>query len=143
MTVFRFEPAREWSTLSDRMRKFFEDISEGITFETGTYNPRVDVSEDNEYVYVTADLPGMKREDIKLSIQDEVLTIKGEKKRAESDEKRTYYRAERCYGSFSRSFTLPVEVDGEKVKAKFEDGVLNIELPKVTKKVSERPIEIK
>jgi len=125
------------------MRKFFDDISEGFTFEVGSYTPRVDIAEDDENVYVTAELPGVKKEDIKLSIQDDVLTIKGEKKREDKEVKKNYYRAERCYGSFSRSFTLPVEVDSEKVDARFEDGVLHIELPKLTKKVVEKSIEIK
>jgi HSP20 family protein len=143
MTFIRIDPGREWATLSDRMRKFFTDISEGFTFEAGSYTPRVDVADDEEKVYVMVEVPGIKKDEIKLSIQDDVLTIKGEKKKQDIEERKNYYRAERCYGFFSRSFTLPVEVDTESIKAQLEEGVLYIEFPKVTKKSSEKSIDIK
>lgn len=97
----------------------------------GTWLPAVDVSETGAEIVVKAELPGMSKDDIELNLQDNVLTVKGEKKQEKKEEKENYHRVERSYGSFSRSFTLPADVDQENVQANFKDGVLMITLPKV------------
>jgi HSP20 family protein len=96
----------------------------------GRLAPSVDISEDDENYIVTAELPGTKREDVTVELEDDVLTIRGEK-RNERDEKKEKRRiVERSYGTFSRSFTLPANADGEKVSAKFDNGVLTVTIAK-------------
>jgi HSP20 family protein len=93
--------------------------------------PAADVIENKDNFLVTAELPGIRKEDIKVSIQDNVLTISGEKKRESETKGRTWHRVEREFGSFIRSFELPTTVHPDKIKADFKDGVLNVEIPKV------------
>lgn len=143
MTIFRFEPAKEVENLSKRMKKFIDEFPEGISFEVGGFNPRLDLAEDDTKIYVYVELPGVSKENVKLSLQDNILTIKGEKKKEIEDEKINYFRSERIFGAFSRAIELPVEVDMDNVSAKFENGVLYIELPKVQKAKKEKTIEIK
>lgn len=134
MTLIKFEPLRELETLHDRFQKFFDEFSNfGFPFNENFY-PRIDVSEDDDKINVTAEIPGVKKDQIKITLQDNILTIEGEKKKEEVKKDRNFYRAERMYGSFKRSFTLPVEVDSEKIEAKFEDGALNITLKKLEPK---------
>jgi HSP20 family protein len=113
-------------------------------FNSNVFTPRVDVTEDNENLYVTAEVPGVEKNDVKVSVVGDVLTISGEKKTEQRDEKKNYYRIERTQGSFSRSFTLPAEITVDKISADFKNGVLNITLPKTEEaKVVEKQIEIK
>jgi HSP20 family protein len=93
-------------------------------------SPSVDVFEEGDGVVVKAELPGMSREDIDVKVTDNIVTISGEKKKEEKIEKKNFYRMERSYGSFSRSFRLPTEVQAEKASAKFKGGVLEIRIPK-------------
>jgi HSP20 family protein len=131
MTLVKFNPFKELETLSERMRSLFDDLPTAFNWDfTSTFYPRVDISEDENNVYVTAELPGVDKKDVKVTLQDNVLTIEGEKKSEVKDEKKNYYRIERTYGSFCRSFALPAEVDPDKVKAKFENGMLMIEAAK-------------
>jgi len=143
MTIFRFEPAKEVENLSKRMKKFIDEFPDGISFEVGGYSPRLDLAEDEKSILINVELPGVSKESVKLSIQDDILTIKGEKKNDREDEKINYYRSERLFGAFSRSIELPVEVDVDNIGAKFENGVLSIELAKVQKETKEKVIEIK
>jgi len=92
--------------------------------------PPVDIFEEGENVIVKAELPGRRKEDIHVTLTEDTLTVSGEKKKEERVEKKDYHRLERSYGSFRRSFTLPVEVQNEKAAAKFKDGVLEIRVPK-------------
>lgn len=145
MTLIKFNPFKELETLSERMRSIFDDLPTAFNLDlTSSFYPRVDIAEDDQNVYVTAELPGVDKKDVKVSLQDNVLTIKGEKKSEVKDENKNYYRIERTYGSFCRSFQLPAEVDPDKVKAKFENGMLMIEAAKkeVTPR-NEKLIEIK
>lgn len=105
--------------------------------------PAVEIADaENEYT-VTAEVPGLKKEDISIDYDDGVLTIAGEKKEEVREEDKKYYLFERCYGSFERSFTLPNSVDGDKITAKVSDGVLTIHLPKLaTAASSSKKIEI-
>ncbi|MEW6418155.1 MAG: Hsp20/alpha crystallin family protein [Nitrospirota bacterium] len=93
-------------------------------------SPAIDLFTEGDDVVVKAELPGMKKDDINVSMTDNTITVSGEKKHEEKVEKKDYYRLERSYGSFSRSFSLPAEVQTEKVTAKFKDGILEIRIPK-------------
>ncbi|GAB4368988.1 MAG: Hsp20/alpha crystallin family protein [Kiloniellaceae bacterium] len=91
---------------------------------------RVDTSEDDKAYHVTAELPGMSEKDVEVTFADNMLTIAGEKKEEKEVKEKDYHRRERSFGSFRRSFTLPAEVDEDKISATFKDGVMTIELPK-------------
>ncbi len=107
--------------------------------ELAIWAPAVDISEDKEAVKITVELAGMKREDVKINVEDGVLTIKGERKFSEETKKENYYRIERSYGSFSRSFTLPSTVESDKIRATMKDGILELLIPKSE---ASRPKEI-
>lgn len=93
---------------------------------------RIDASEDSTAYHVTAELPGMSEKDIEVTFADNTLTISGEKKEEKEVQEENYHRRERSFGSFRRSFSLPIEVDEEKISAAFKDGVMTIDLPKST-----------
>lgn len=149
MTLVKFEPSREIERFNRRVKKFFEDFDFpmfdwGFRWDSNVFTPRVDVTEDNDNLYVEADLPGIDKKDVKVSVTGDVLTISGERKVEQRDENKNYYRIERSSGSFSRSFTLPAEIDSEKISAEFKDGVLKITMPKTEEaKVVEKRIEVK
>lgn len=106
-------------------------------------SPSVDVFEDGNDVVVKAEIPGMKKEDIDVNITDNSVTISGEKKKEEKVEKKNYFRVERSYGSFARTFRLPKEVQTDKAKANFKDGVLEIRIPKTEEaKKKEKKVQI-
>jgi HSP20 family protein len=109
----------------------------------GEFNPRVDVTENDQEVKITAELPGLEEKDIDVSLSNDMLTLKGEKKAEQEDKGENYYRMERSYGSFQRSIQLPAEVDGDKVEATFKKGVLNITLPKLHPGQGVKKISIK
>jgi HSP20 family protein len=92
--------------------------------------PSIDIFEEGDDVVVKAELPGMKKEDLDIRLTEDTITVSGEKKKEEKVEKKDYYRVERSYGSFTRSFHLPKEVQTEKAAAKFKDGILEIRVPK-------------
>jgi HSP20 family protein len=94
------------------------------------FEPLCDVEEDEQHFTLTFDLPGVTQDDVRVELRDNQLVVSGERKREESEKKGTVYVAERAYGSFSRSFTLPQNVDLEKIEASFEDGVLCLSVPK-------------
>jgi len=144
MTLIKFEPLRELDSFHDRIQKYFEDFSNfGFTINDA-FNPRIDISEDKENINITAEIPGVKKENIKITLQDNILTVEGEKKKEEEKKENNLFRSERMYGSFKRCFTLPVDVDSDKVDAKFEDGTLHIQLKKLkAKNISEKIIELK
>ena len=122
--------------LPDRIRQMFEgNLSVEPFAEPLGWMPPMEIVEKEDTLVVTAELPGMAAKDVDVSIDDDVLTIAGEKKeeKKEEDPKAKYHMWERRYGSFRRSFTLPQTVDGGKIAAKFTDGVLTVTLPKTTK----------
>ncbi len=94
------------------------------------FSPSVDIFEDGDDVVVKAEAPGMKKEDMDVKIEGDTITVTGEKKTEEKVEKKDYYRLERSYGSFCRSFRLPTDVQADKAKATFKDGVLEVRVPK-------------
>lgn len=134
MSIIRFEPFRGFESLVRRMNEFLEDFEKGFTVGTSEFTPRTDISEDEKNIYVSVEVPGISKEDIKVTLNDEnVLVIKGEKKRETKteDKERSYIRVERSFGSFQRSFMLPDNVKKDNIAAKFENGVLTITLEKV------------
>ena len=120
------------STMQQEMNRFFEEFfgERHAELIEGNWLPAVDVSENDSAIIVRAELPGMTQEDIELNLQDNVLTLQGEKKKMTEEEKENCHRLERCYGSFNRSFTLPVSVDQDNISATFKDGILVVNLPK-------------
>ena len=125
MTLVKFAPSKEMANINTRLKKFFEDFDspfftdwgKNFNFNQNVFTPRVDVTEDNDNLYVHAEIPGVDKKDIKVSVVGDVLTISGEKKSEQRDENKNYYRIERTSGSFSRSFTLPAEIKVEKISA--------------------------
>ncbi|MES2568420.1 MAG: Hsp20/alpha crystallin family protein [Verrucomicrobiota bacterium] len=139
MSLIRYQPTElaAWTpfdrlaTLRDEMNRLF-DISQPSR-DTGLFSgwsPAVDIYDDKESFRVVYELPGMKKEDIELTVQDNTLTISGERKVDTERKEGQTFRSERYFGRFQRSVTLPVPVDSGKVKATYQDGVLSIELPK-------------
>jgi len=144
MKLARFNPVRELRGVQREINRLFEDFF-GESFERDLdkgWGPAIDISEDEKNIYLKADLPGMNQKDIKVSVEDNVLTISGERK-SEREEKKEgkFYRLERVYGEFCRSFTLPDYVDISKISAEYKDGVLALTIPRTEEKKS-KAIEI-
>lgn len=145
-TLMRWDPFRELEDMSDRLNRMFARpvvrTNGKETLTVADWSPTVDISEtDGEYL-IKAELPEVKKDDVKVTLEDGILTIQGERRR-EKDEKTTkYHRVERSYGSFVRSFSLPDQVDENGVKAEYRDGMLNLRIPK-SEKAKPRAIEVK
>lgn len=130
-------------SIDDLLEDFFGGFG-GIEQQTGMIAPRFEASETDEAVIVNAELPGMDEKDIELTLQDNILTIKGEKKKEEETKKKNCYISERSYGRFQRSLQLGSGIDAEKVSAAFKKGVLTVTIPKVEPaKSKSRTIDIK
>jgi len=134
-----------WSPVRDEMTRFVDEFlgrqfeSEGPT----VWQPRVDIEESEDAYVVRAELPGMKLGDIKITVEDNQLTIRGEKRREEEKKGTTYHRVERVYGAFERSFTLGHLVDSDRIEALYRDGVLQVRIPKAEQaKAREIPIQV-
>lgn len=129
--------------LPDRIRRMLEGSLEPV--QTVGWMPAMEIRDQKDAFILTAELPGLTNKDVNIGIEDDVLTISGEKReeKKEGDEESKYYLWERRYGSFHRSFTLPAAVDAEKITADFEGGVLTVKLPKSERvKAKERKIAI-
>ena len=139
MLVTRFDPFAEIRELEKRLLGAVDVPSEGGKEVVNAFVPTVNTREDEKAYVVEADLPGVKKEDIKVNIDPEkrTLTISGERKFKEETKKEDYYKIESSYGKFMRTFSLPENVDAEHIDAKTEDGVLTITLPKVKKEEKE------
>ncbi len=135
MAVVQWRPMRDVFSLQEEINRMFDEIMGRVPAERRperqTWTPAVDVYETKDAVVVEIEAPGLDKKDLHLSIQDNVLTVKGERRWQEEKKERNYHRVERVYGSFQRSFTLPASVDSNRVKATYKDGVLTITLPKV------------
>jgi HSP20 family protein len=141
-------PFRELSAMQDRMDRLFKDVV-GRTraikeeLEEGVWSPLVDIYETAEKLVIKVELPGLSSEDVNVRVENNVLTLRGERKRDTAVSKEAYHLIERSYGHFRRSFVLPDNVDREQVQAKFRDGVLFIAIPKVkTKRPKKIAIEM-
>ncbi len=148
MAVVRWSPWRE----IERLRRIMEDAFDEFLSETTTGKPRrerfelvppMDVYDAGDKIVIKVELPGVRKEDVEVTVKGRDLVIKGEKKREEEHRDENYYYTERVYGKFVRSVTLPVDVKIDEIKAVFKNGVLEIELPKVEEaKAKEIKIEV-
>ena len=145
MAIVRYDPFRDLRTLQGEVNRLFSrnrsraNGDENIA--RGAWNPSVDIFETKDQVVLEVELPGMKREDFDLSVENNALTLKGERKFEKKQETDNYHRVERSYGSFVRSFTLPQTVNAEGATAEYKNGVLRVTLPK-REEVKARKIEI-
>ena len=140
MSLTRWDPFRDFNTLPARLGGFFGKDWEA-TLPTTAFNPLVDIFENDNEVVVKAELPGMNAKDIDVRLENNVLTLKGERHFEKETKEENYHRVEREYGTFSRSFALPTAVNGENVTAEYKDGVLKIVLPK-KEEIKPKPIKI-
>jgi HSP20 family protein len=145
MAITRWRPFRDLLSIQDEMNRLFDDFfGHPFTRHEWTeeaWSPCVDMSETKDNIIINAEIPGMNKEDVKVSVQDNVLTLSGERKQEKEEKNANYHRIERSYGSFSRSFTLPTPVQSDKVKAIYKNGMLRITLPK-TEEVKPKEIPI-
>jgi HSP20 family protein len=134
MALIRWEPVRELGTIQNEMNRlfntFFETPAPGNSGSLRRWVPAMDLVETENDFILRADLPGLTEDDVKIELEDNLLTISGERKTEHEERKEGYYRIERASGSFSRSLTLPEGVDAEAVKASFDHGVLEVRVPK-------------
>lgn len=130
-----WDPFREMVSLRDELDRLFDSVFGRFPRERGEiyWAPPLDIEEIGEAVVVRVELPGMNKEDIKISLSGDTLTISGERKQEIEKKGKTYYRTERAYGKFQRTVTLPTEVEGDKAKATYRAGVLELVLPKSEK----------
>lgn len=149
MAVVKWDPFRELEEMSERLNRVFSRPSTyrpaGNGKEVMTvadWVPTVDISETDVEYLIKAEIPEVKKEDVKITLEDGVLTLQGERRHEAEEKGKKYHRVERSYGSFVRSFTLPDIVDETKVKAEFRDGILNLHLPK-SEKAKPKAIEVK
>jgi HSP20 family protein len=144
MTVLtRWEPFREFATLQDRMNRLFrESYNDGRdeSLTTSTFAPSVDVYEDEHKVTLKIEVPGIDEKDIDVRVENNTLTVQGERKIEKEEKEENYRRVERHYGVFTRTFSLPQTVETESVSADYDKGVLKISLPK---KAEAKPKQIK
>ncbi|MBH0179791.1 MAG: Hsp20/alpha crystallin family protein [Nitrospira sp.] len=150
----RWEPTTRWNPFKeiDEMEKRLSSLFGRTPASTGgdkkeaitvtEWSPLVDISEDEKEYVIKAEIPEMKKEEIKINVHDDVLAISGERKYEKEEKGKKYHRVERAYGSFLRSFTLPEDADGSKVTAEYKDGVLKVHLAK-SEKAKPKAIEVK
>jgi HSP20 family protein len=136
MALVRWDPFRELEHMQSRLNRFFGDVPLQRTGEDempfSGWSPAVDVQETDKEYLIKADLPDVKKEDVKVELLDGTVTIEGDRQRETEEKGRTFHKIEREYGTFRRRFVLPTEVDANKVQAEFKNGVLNVHLPKST-----------
>ncbi len=141
MALARWTPWRELEEMQRTLGRLLGEAGVPAT-EEGVWLPAVDIRETDDALIVAAELPGIERKDVKVDIKDGVLTISGERKYEKEADEENVHRMERVYGRFSRSFSLPSNVDVDKVEAKLENGVLTVRLPK-KETARARSVEIK
>jgi len=147
MAIIRWTPFRNVMAFRDEMDRLIDDFygkqtPAGDVYD-GDWCPTMDLKETDSEIRASIELPGLDKDDIKVSVKGDLLMVSGEKKNEVTDTKESYHRIERSYGFFKRVVTLPTEVEPNKVKADYKDGVLNITMPKVeTKKTKEIPVQV-
>jgi len=146
MSIMRYDPFRDLRTLQEEVNRLFTgNVARAFDDEglaRGSWNPNVDIYENKDQIVLEAELPGMSREDFDLSVENNIITLRGERHFEKKDDTDNYHRVERAYGSFTRSFTLPNTVSGEGAIADYRNGVLRVVLPK-REETKARRIEIK
>ncbi len=145
MGIVRYDPFRDLRSLQEEVNRLFSTNltrafgDEGIG--RGAWAPSVDIYENKDQIVLEAELPGMQREDFDLAIENNVITLRGERRFEKTDESDNYHRVERSYGSFTRSFTLPQTVSADDARAEYTNGVLRVTLPK-REEAKSRRIEV-
>jgi len=143
MTLIKFEPFRDIDLLNTNIRRFFDDFPKVDKEFASLYDPKIDIYEDDKAVYFEAEVPGINKKDLTISVQDNILTLTGEKKKEETKKEKNFFKTERSFGTFTRRFTLPDDVNVDKIDAKFNDGVLTVTIERAApKKPEERVISI-
>lgn len=144
MSLVKWEPMREMEELFDRFAKSFGPLrlGKGEGMSSADWSPRVDIAETPEEFVVKAELPEVNKDDVHVTVEDGMLTLRGERKQEKEEKGKKFHRIERSYGSFARSFMLPDNVDPTKLKAAFKDGMLTIQLPKTGESKSQA-LEVK
>jgi HSP20 family protein len=134
---------KEFNTLSGRLNRLLGDAPrEDASDSLGSWSPVVDIFDKGNEVVIHAEIPGVKKEDIDVRVENNVLTIRGKKEQKEEVKEEGYFRSERLYGSFSRSFSLPSTVEASRIAAQYKDGVLTLSIPKA-EEAKPRQIEVK
>ncbi len=133
MSIIKWNPAREIEDLFDRYSRAIGWSGNGNQelLKTGDWSPKIDISETEKAFVIKAEIPEVEKKDVKVTVDQGVLTIQGERKMEKEEKGKKFHRVERSFGSFSRSFTLPENVNQKQVKAAFKDGILSLEIPKV------------
>ena len=146
--ITRWDPLRELDDLQTRLSSLFgrapvrKDGDKQETLRVAEWAPLVDITEDEKEYLIKAELPEVKKEEVKVSVQNDVLSISGERKYEKEEKNKKYHRVERAYGSFARTFTIPEDADADQVSGEFKDGVLTVHLPK-SEKTKPKSIEVK
>jgi HSP20 family protein len=137
--LITWNPLREMDEAQSRFSRFFlggfpnrMGSGEIHSLAVADWSPEVDISEDDHGYLLKADLPEMKKDDVRVTVEDGILSVSGERKSEKEDQKKKFHRIERSFGTFRRSFTLPEDADSTKVTAEFRDGVLKVHLPTTT-----------
>ena len=146
MSITRYDPFRDLRSLQEEVNRLFStNLTRGFGEEgigRGGWNPSVDIYENKDQIILEAELPGMNRDDFELTVENNVITLRGERNFEKKDDTDNYHRVERSYGSFTRSFTLPQTVSAEGATAEYTNGVLRVTLPK-REETKARRIEVK
>jgi HSP20 family protein len=150
MNLARWDPFRELEEMKERLDRTFGGFRPGFprsergreALTVPDWSPMVDITETDQEYLIKAEIPEVKREDVKVSVEDGVLTLQGERKQEKEEKGKKFHRVERFYGSFMRTFSVPDNVDEAKVKAEFKDGILNVHLPK-TEMAKPKAIDVK
>lgn len=143
VAISRWDPFREFQTLQHRMNRLFDEQYGGSREEsmtTGAFVPPVDIYEDEHGIQLKLEVPGINEQDLDIKVENNVLTVSGERKFEKEQKEENFHRIERRYGSFVRSFTLPNTVDTENITAEYTNGVLNVRL---AKRAEAKPKQIK
>ena len=145
MVITRWDPLRDLATLQNRMNSLFQDYSrsgsgESDALASAAFNPPVDIFEDEHKVVLALEVPGLKQEDLNIEVENNTLSIRGERKFEGEQKQDNYHRIERRYGSFYRAFTLPQTVNAESISANYDAGVLRVELEK---RAESKPRQVK
>jgi HSP20 family protein len=132
MAITRWDPFRDVLTMQNRLNSLFQDYNrgEGESVSTASFVPPVDIYEDDHSIVLKLEVPGMKQEDLDIQLENNNLTVRGERKFESEEKEENFHRIERRYGSFFRSFTIPTTVNPDSVKADYDAGVLRIQLEK-------------
>ncbi len=147
-SITRWNPSQELDELQNRISTLFgrggvrKEGDKQEALRVAEWAPLVDITEDEKEYTIKAELPDVKKDDVKISVQNDALSITGERKYEKEEKNKKYHRVERAYGSFSRSFTVPEDADAERVSAEFKDGLLKVHLPK-SEKVKPKTVEVK